>query len=375
MFELDEEGRGNDVLRLLLVEDSDEDAGLIARRLSDAGLRFGLRRVRTGEELRAALRDPFDLIISSLAQAEGGAAAVFDTLAARQRPIPVIIVSGPVADEAVVRAMKRGAADYLVKDRLARLPQAVMQAVEVARMRTCLERQHRRLEAALARAAHLSKQLARTQEDERKVLARELHDELGQRLTSLNLVLYRLQPCLQDAKAAQLWCDAARELSELFDQVREMSAALRPPVLDHFGLEAAVRHLGDRLLGRAGIDFSLEFAGVPEAPGSLIEITAYRVVQESLNNVIRHAGASRVVVEINAGADGEEMEIVVRDDGKGFDASVWPPQRAGVAGSGLCGMRERIELLGGRFALQSAPGGGTRVAVLLPLGNRKDESD
>lgn len=228
-----------------------------------------------------------------------------------------------------------------------------------------------KLETKRRYMAHLSRDLINAQENERKALARELHDELGQRLTALNLLLHRALPHFKTGEARVLWKQAEHELESLVGLVRDLSVSLRPPGLDFFGLEPTVRQLLERQLA-GGPDWIFEYAGLPQRLAPTLEISVYRIVQESLTNIVRHAGASHVVVEMNGGADGRELELIVRDDGRGFDAACWREDVARAGCAGLAGMSERIQLLGGAFEVDSRPGRGTRITATLPLQTREN---
>jgi signal transduction histidine kinase len=159
---------------------------------------------------------------------------------------------------------------------------------------------------------------------------------------------------------------AEREMTQLVGMVRDLSASLRPPGLDLFGLQAAL----EQLLARRFADgpaWVFEYAGLPRRLAPVIEITVYRIVQESVTNIVRHANARQVVVEINGGAHGDELELIVRDDGAGFDASRWRERGAREQRAGLAGMSERVQLLGGTFEVASRTGGGTRIQAVIPL--------
>ncbi|KQQ87396.1 hypothetical protein ASF77_17675 [Massilia sp. Leaf139] len=232
-------------------------------------------------------------------------------------------------------------------------------ASERARLIGELELQRRQLE-------QLSRDLLTVQENERKALARELHDELGQRMTVLNLLLHRTLPHLEAEEGRALWTKAEQELGGLIELVRGMSASLRPPGLDFFGLEPTIRQLLARQF-EGGPAWIFEYAGLPQRLAPAVEIGVFRIVQESVTNIVRHADARHVVVEINGGADGSELELVVRDDGAGFDAANWRERAARAGRTGLAGMGERIQLLGGQFQVDSTPGQGTRIAATLRL--------
>jgi signal transduction histidine kinase len=353
-------------VRVLLVDDDPFDAELFEYHLRRAGLAATLERVSDAAGLRAALlaAPAPDLVLADVLLPGFGALEALAILRETASTIPLIAMAAVAREEAIVDALRAGAVDYLFKHQLARLPLAVRTAVERARLLARLEEKRHNL-------ARLSLQLVTTQENERKALARELHDELGQRLTVLNLLLYRLQPAQDDADGQVVWQQAERELAGMVEQVRGMSVALRPAALDYSGLEAAAGQMISRMAGAAGLRWTLEYVGVPAQLPAPVEMTVYRLVQESLTNIVRHACASEVIVEINGGEHGAEIEVIVRDDGAGFDPARphLPGARSASGGSGLWGMRERVELLGGSFEIDSAPGAGTRIAATIPLSN------
>jgi signal transduction histidine kinase len=355
-------------LQLLLVEDSDDDAELLGVRLRKAGLSFVLTRVETEQAFRQALNMPVDLIICDFSLPQFGSTAALNILREQRLDIPVIIISGAIGEEQAVAAMKMGAVDYLLKDRLGRLPQAIVQGIESHQTRKVLETKRQNLADALAHLERLSLQLVMTQEQERKCLARELHDELGQRMTALNILLHRMRSFMTAEISIAIWHDAERELVSMFSQLREIFTSLRPPALDYFGLETSIIRLIEKQLSSTDIHYVLEYAGVPKDLHNALQITVYRLVQESLTNVLRHAEATKVVIEINGGEVGKELEIVVSDNGKGFELErMRGVPRPGASGSGLLGMRERVELLGGMFQVESELHQGTRVVASIPL--------
>jgi PAS domain S-box-containing protein len=237
-------------------------------------------------------------------------------------------------------------------------------AAVVCNFRDITERVHAEEELRLysERLRALSRQLMRAQEAERRRLARELHDELGQVLTAVSL---NLQAAKADAAPAALprLEEAAQTVQLAIGQVRDLSLDLRPPMLDLLGLESALRWYAERQGVRAG--FSVRLAGGLE--GRLppdVETALFRVAQEALTNVARHALARRVEVEVRR-HDGR-VRMLLRDDGVGFDPDS-TRVRADRGGSfGLLGMQERVQLLGGRLDLTSAPGQGTSLCVEVP---------
>lgn len=355
-------------LRIVLVEDCDHDAVLLKVHLRKAGLSYTMRRCYTEEALRATLTEPTDIVLSdySLPQFSGlKAIAVVRELCP---DVPVIIVSGAIGEEAAVEAIREGAVDYILKDRPGRLSQAIQQSVVSARMRSRLDVERRNLTTALARLEKLSAALVNAQEQERQHLARELHDELGQELTGLNMLLHSLQSFIPDDAGRRALSLAEHTATSLIGRVRNLSTSLRPPALDMFGLEISLRQLLARHFSTLETAYVLEFVGVPAALHGTVEITAYRLVQECVTNISRHARARQVVIEISSGDGADELAVSVRDDGVGFDPDAADGIREPILRStGLLGMRERVQLLGGAFAIESQAGQGTKVTATLPL--------
>jgi PAS domain S-box-containing protein len=223
----------------------------------------------------------------------------------------------------------------------------------------------RRAEAALKdseeRLRALSRRLLQVQEQERRHLARELHDEIGQLLTGLKLQLEAAERGAAADVAGPLATarDVARDLT---DRVRELSLRLRPSMLDDLGLVPAVRWLTQGIEKQTGVKVAFRTDICDRRFPPAVETAAYRIVQEALTNVARHAGASEASVSLDCPED--ELAVTVTDRGRGFDPRSVKPAATG----GLAGMRERAELLGGELAVDSAPHAGTTITARLPLG-------
>jgi signal transduction histidine kinase len=228
----------------------------------------------------------------------------------------------------------------------------------LARYRELLQR----LEANDGEFRRLGRAVWRVQEDERRRLARELHDGVGQNLTALKHRLALLGSALPaDAHALRTQLDAAIALcSTTLEDTRAMSRLLRPPILDDLGLEPALRWLA-RSVGEAGgptVDIDI---GPLPVLGDDIQTLLFRVAQEALNNAARHANARSA--QLRLFARDQRLELRIDDDGEGCDPAV--ALRAG--GSGLGGMRERLRLYGGRLELRSAPGEGMQLSATVPM--------
>lgn len=197
------------------------------------------------------------------------------------------------------------------------------------------------------------------QERERRRIARELHDDTGQALTSV-LIGLRLAEESDDLETARSTLRELREtVTASIRDLRSLAVELRPTALDDFGLEPALERLADTFGRRTGLVIDLRVAGLDVRLGEQLETALYRVVQEGLTNIAKHAGATRVTVSVH-GHD-HMVSLTIEDDGRGFEVS------GPALGLGLVSMRERAELLGGSLRVQSTPGEGTTLAVEVPV--------
>jgi PAS domain S-box-containing protein len=210
----------------------------------------------------------------------------------------------------------------------------------------------------------LSHQLITALEKERRRIARELHDEIGQSLTVIGLTLQSLKS--NDPGGAREMLDEAITLvSHTINQVRNLSLDLRPSMLDDLGLEAALRWSADRQSRRGGFSVRLRATLGTERLDPELETACFRVVQEALTNAARHAQARQVCIEVLRGET--ELRLCVRDDGVGFDPAEARRRAARGASFGLLGMQERVRLLGGECIAESYPGRGTVIRACFPL--------
>jgi two-component system sensor histidine kinase UhpB len=202
------------------------------------------------------------------------------------------------------------------------------------------------------------------QEEERGRIARDFHDQGGQLMSALMIQLDHL--AAQVEQKDKTLASSLRKLYGLaqqgLEELRKLVYELRPPTLDELGLGPAIRAYIDTHVRPAGLIIDLQLSDLTDRLAPEIETAAFRIVQESITNVLRHARAKKV--EVRVGRRGEALQVMVRDDGAGFDAD--EPQ-AGRRTLGLAGMRERAQLVGGSLQILSAPGIGTTVLARLPL--------
>ena len=222
------------------------------------------------------------------------------------------------------------------------------------------QRHERQLADSEARLRTLSTKLLTAQEDERRSLSRDLHDELGQVVTAVSLDLRRASQAGEPEKKDELVGKALSGTESLLARIHEISARVRPALLDDLGLKDAVQSLLSEFEHRTGILAKTELRFDGKDVPAVVRDNIYRILQEALTNVSRHAKATEVFVDLTV--DGHKLDLTVRDPGVGFSPESLDGKRLGILG-----MRERTELLDGTFALQSAPGQGTEIQVTIPL--------
>lgn len=238
-------------------------------------------------------------------------------------------------------------------------------AAQVERISSENERLFRRLLDGERRFRGLARSVWQVQEEERRRLARELHDSIGQTLVGLIHQVDRLSGRVSGEDTRRLAADVESLARQALDETRELSRLLRPPVLDDLGLEPALAWLTRTLGERTGLETELDCSLAESRLDPEVETLVFRVVQEALSNAIRHAPGARVGVRVVQGR--ASLQVEVKDDGPGFEADAMMEAGGPVTSAGLRGMRDRVELFSGRLHLQSTPGEGTEIQIELPL--------
>ncbi len=374
---------------ILIVDDTPTNLRVIVDYLEECG--FNIRIARSGESAlqRVAYDQPDIILLDVLMPGMDG----FETCRrlkadAKTQEIPVIFMTALADPADKVKGFEVGAVDYVSKplhqeEVLARITThlslrdltrdlqeqneqiATRSQVEKARLFLAVSEQRAQLRA-------LTGKLTEVQEIERKQLARELHDEMGQALTaiSMNLTIIRKElptACLEIC--GERLDEASLLVEQTLEQVRELSLNLRPPMLDDLGLVPTLRWYVQRYVNRTNIvvDFDtaqFDFVDPEDRLHPDVETALYRVLQEALTNVARHAKATTVGLSLRRTTNG--VSAYVEDDGCGFDVATVMDQDQPGMGTGLLGMRERMVLLGGRLTIQSKPGAGTQLHFAVP---------
>jgi GAF domain-containing protein len=329
-----------------------EDVSILECRVSSG--------VRSGEEGRfdvpatrgivARVATSGQAILTDDPRAEGGAPPGWARLCRSFAGVPIILEGRVLGVLCVVARdrMQFGARDRRLLELAA---DRVGPALDRARLLESVRLDRDRL-------ANLSHTLVASLEEERRRVSRELHDEIGQLLTSLRLTL-------QSGAPGRVSVDEI--MDELFERVRDISIRLRPPMLEDLGLAPALSWHCQRFASQTGVRVHLMTTGLERRYSAKVELAIFRIVQEALTNVARHAGVPEARVAVR-GTHGF-INALVMDQGAGFD-----PTAAALRSSGLTGMRERALSVGGRILVSSTPGRGTRVSLRIPILEREKSS-
>jgi signal transduction histidine kinase len=360
-------------IHILMLEDDAADAELTKFTLRKGGLHFSSRRAETREDYLDELeRHPPALILSDYSLPGFDGHAALDIAQGRCPDTPFIFVTGTMGEEVAIETLKSGATDYVLKTRLSRLMPAVNRALREAQQRLAHRRAEEQLRESHEQLRALSVYLQSVREEERTRIAREVHDELGQALTGCKLDLSWIAGHLPREQKALI--EKARALSAHIDStiqmVRRIATELRPGILDHLGLAAALEWQANEFQTRTGIQCEVA-SSLPDAELTPeLNTTFFRIFQETLTNIIRHAGATQVNVELKQRSGNVILDV--RDNGRGISRSEINNSKS----MGLLGMRERAALLGGEFKIGRLAGGeGTRVTVSIPLPRQTREQE
>jgi len=369
---------------ILIVDDTPTNLGVIVSFLQSAGL--GIRIARSGESaLKRVQYDHPDIILLDVLMPGMDGFETCRLLKANEatKDIPVIFMTSLTSVEDKVKGFEVGAVDYVTKplaqeEVLAR----VTTHLRLLDLTKSLKAQHQQLkvtsEAETSRLfAAVSQQreqlrtlttsLTNVQERERKQLARELHDEMGQALTAISINLDAIAKALPDDGMEQVRerLTESKELTAVtLEQIREMSLNLRPPMLDDLGLIPTLKWYVNRFAERVGIAVAFTAVSLTDRLPPNIETTLYRIVQEALTNVARHAQATHITLSMQRKQN--DICIEISDDGKGFDIEAVVSHPMLEHGAGLLGIQERVTLLGGTFEIETAVNNGTQLIIKIP---------
>jgi signal transduction histidine kinase len=382
----------NPPLQVLVIEDSEDDAAMLAVELRRAGYTPACHRVETREALDSALeRQPWDLIIADYHLPRFDGLAALAIVKEKKLDVPFIVVSGYITEETAVAAMKAGAHDYLMKDKLARLGPAVereLRDAEVRRERRRAEEELRRaydeletrvqkrtadlntanarLHAAIAERRRLEFELLEITEKERRRIGLDLHDDLGQQLSALALMTKGLELKLAKRRARET-SDAARIhhlVQQTMTHARDLAHDLATLDLKGDDLPAALDGLAQHAADLFKISCQFKRNGPIPALDSSIAGQLYKIAQEAVTNAIKHAKAKSVGISLGDGTGA--IVLKVHNDGLPF-----PNLKNNSTGMGLRIMNYRANLIGASFEIQGSDSSGTCVTCAVPLEGKK----
>jgi signal transduction histidine kinase len=348
------------LLRVLHVEDSELDHQLMQAQLRRAGLDVEMERLDALPAVLAALERPWDAIISDFNLPGYTGLQVLDAVRAREQHTPFLLVSGEIGEDMAVAAMRTGAADYLLKNNLARLAPALLHAVEAAESERARLAADRELVKSKQRLHELAGHLQTSVEMERAAIAREIHDDVGGSLTAIKFDLAWIDRHAKEPEVRQRVAAALETVNAAIDASQRIMHNLRPAILEQ-GLVAALQWMTARFERRTGIEAGLRLADDRLTLPAGVPLVAYRTAQEALTNVSKHAEATRVDIELSL--DSGVLTLEIRDNGRG----IAPGDLAKERSFGIRGLHERAATVGGWVDLSSTPGTGTSLILTVPL--------
>ena len=348
-------------LQLIHLEDNLADHQLVRHVLRRHDIVAECHLVDTLEDFEQVLdRTPVDAVLADYHLAGFTGLDAWERLLARQMELPFVLVSGAIGEATVAEAMVRGVSDYVDKHQLARLPQVLQRALALAEARRAQVESARALAESRQRLADLAEHLQASIDQERAHIAREIHDDIGGSLAAVKLDLAWLVRRPLDSEALQHLQAALAMTEHALGASQRLMRNLRPAVLDQ-GLWPALQWLAQSWSERVGLPVScsgsLKTAALPPA----IEMVAYRTAQEALTNILKHARARHVRLELSD-LEGH-LTLEVCDDGQGAELQALVRDRA----FGLLGLRERAHTVGGWLDVVTAPGQGMSVILSVPL--------
>jgi len=355
-------------LRILHLEDSELDHELTLAQLRRGGLDVEMLRVDAEPEFLRALEQDWHAIISDYNLPGFSGLVALDLVKAHGSGVPFVLLSGEIGEDAAVEAMRNGAADYLLKNNMARLVPALLHAVEADDSRRAHLAVDRELGESKQRLRELAQHLQTSVESERVAIAREIHDDVGGSLTALNFDLAWIARHSDKPEVRQRAASALETLALAIEASQRVMHNLRPAILEQ-GLVAALQWMASRFERRTGIAcrFTSDREAVALPAG--VPLVAYRTAQEALTNVSKHAQASRVTIELTVAAGALTLEIA--DDGCGLTTTDLAKARS----FGIRGLHERASTVGGWVDLSSGAGGTTLIlSVPLPADGAVEEA-
>jgi len=361
-------GKERLVYQILFLEDNPDDVELMEHELMEAGMNFMSRRIDNKNQFLKEVVDfcP-DVILADYSLSMFNGVQAFRMLKEKNMNIPFILVTGVLSEKLALECLKEGIDDFILKSSFKRLAAAIIGAIRKKEIE-----KEKNLFAAELKKSHEELRLLVNRhqisiEEERTNIARDLHDELGQTLTVLKIDIAMLRKRLTSGKemSEQMINDEFTSINKTVDKIatsaKQISSGLRPEALDDLGIFEAIQWQALEFEKRNKIICQLHLPDEQIELTKELSIALFRIVQEGLTNVARHAFADQVQIYIDFRDDVLFLEIL--DDGKGIDEEKIRSSKS----LGIIGLRERVQLLQGQFSISKATGGGTKVSIRIPI--------
>jgi len=350
-------------LKILLLEDNPDDAGLIQKHLQRSGMEFSAIVATNEKEFLQALEEnTFNAVLADNALPQYGSLQALQIIKQKSPFTAFILVTGTVSEEFAVSIIHQGADDYIIKGNLTRLPAALGKALEKRKIQKEKELADKEMQELTEQLRSLAAHLQNIREEEQKRIAREIHDELGQTITALKMEISaankKLDPSNKDVKDRLMQAIALADI--MVRTVRRIASDLRPDILEHLGLTAALEWQSEEFEKHTGIPCTV-FSSIDKVVIDYnTAIGLYRIYQEALTNIAKHAEATAVQATISY--EENQLILIVSDNGKGFDADKIKSTKT----LGLLGMSERALIIKATLDLSSVTGQGTSITVRVP---------
>lgn len=354
----------NQVLKLLLLEDDAADALLIRKLLERSGLQFeSIVASDEKEFLHALANNSFDAVLADNALPQYSSVEALNIIKTKNPFTAFILVTGTVSEEFAVNIIKQGADDYLLKTNLTRLPSAISKTVENKKAQKEKRMAEIEMQEMNEQLRHLAAHLQNVREEEQTRISREIHDELGQMLTAI-----KMDVTSADRKLKTSTDEASSSLKRVIEMVdatvktiRRIASELRPGILDDLGLVEALEWQSSEFEKRNQIKCRFQNKGPEISIDRNVAIGLYRIFQEALTNIARHSGATEVMATMETNSN--QLTLTIRDNGKGFNPESVKQKKS----LGLVGMKERALMMKGELLMETFPGKGASVRVVVPL--------
>jgi len=352
-------------LKLLLLEDNPDDAELIQRLLKRSGMQFSAEVVSDEKGFLNALdENNFDAVLADNALPQYSSMEALHMIKQKNPFTAFILVTGTVSEEFAVNIIRQGADDYILKTNLTRLSSAISNAIGTRKMQKDKLAAEKEMQELNKQLRSLTAHVQNVREEEQARIAREIHDELGQMLTAIKMDIAsadkKMERSVPDAK--NHLSDAMSLVDNIIKSVRKIASELRPGILDDLGLEAALDWQSQEFERHNPDIKCLFYSSVQDVQiEKNIATGLYRIYQESLTNIARHAGATKVKAELTHIDD--QLILTVADNGNGFNYEEVKNKKT----LGLVGMKERALIIKGELTADSVPGKGTTITITVPL--------